>query len=790
MDINSVVFPNRLASKEEKLKPSYGLAFARAIYQEYKTANYSIYNKIGRFVENRKYAEGLQSIEKFKDILDLNGDASYLNLDFQSVSLVPKFVNIIVGELTDQEYSIQANAVDEKSAKKLEDLKDKLYMNLILGDVSKKLEETSGISLVDKSLPVPEDEEDLNVYADTTLKLAVEAALEVCLKYIFNANEYDDVLKERIIRDLITLKMCATKEYFDENDDIRMRYVDPANLVVPYTVDPYFRDLEYTGEVHKMTFTQFVELTGGKLSKEEYEDVYKKVGGNVQQLNLSEEHGRYYINNSGLYGNYKDYYLTVLDFEFASNNHNITKEKTYVTETDFLLKDRNQDYVPPKDSKYKKEVISKSYRVYYEGSWVVGSDCIFNYGLQKNMSRPKSGNSYSAKPKSRYNIIAPNIFDTENKSIVEQMIPFDDQISLANLKLQQAMIKARPSGIAVDASALEEVLRGKGNDYLDPLEVIKIFDQTGNIFYRSQSLDGDEGMINQKPIFDLPNGLHQSALSFITIYNHNLDMIRNVTGINEMRDGSTPNSKSLVGVQKLSVLHSRNSTKFLNDAYLYMFKSLAKGAALMLQTSALKNGLKRYSLAIGKESLDILEIVKDLPYIELGIDVNVLPDAEERAYLDGLIQAALTNGSIELEDAMMIRDVSKVSIKKATHLLRKLRKDKAKQEMEKSAALQQQNAQTQIQSAQAAMQGELAIIQAKHQAKMEEISLEYNMKKEIVLLTGKVDAELELVKSEEKKEQIDEAMEKNLDDTSLKGGMKQPQVFSKPTKNFNTKSFD
>ena len=774
-------FPDLLASNDEKASKKFGVNYAKAIWSRYLYADFSIYQKIGRFVENRKYAEGLQSIDKYKDMLDIKGDTSYLNLDFQSVSVIPKFVNLVIGEMINQEFKIQCNALDESSMKDYEEQKRKIYANMLMKDFSDKMEEMTGLGLVDKSIPVPKDKEEADIFIDTTLKQAVEIAMEVCIQFVNDSNNFDKEIKERIIRDLIVLKIAATREYFDENDDIRVRYVDPVNLVLPYSTSPYYREAEYIGEVKKMSFHELMELAGDQFTKEQWEEIKNQIGNSPSSYTLREENGRYY--NGNTYGGNKnsDFYVTVLDFEFRSNNHKVTYEKKYINDDNFFLNKKSPDYIPNPDSKTKKEVFSNSYQVFYEGMWIVGTEYIMNYGLQKNMKREKTPTgAYSGKAKSRYNIIAPNIYDGENKSLVETMIPHDDQIMLAFLKLQQALIKARPAGISVDAGALENVLYGKGEEFMDPQEIVEIFDQTGNLYYRSESLEGDGGVIyNQKPIQELANGLSQSAMSFVAIYQHNLDMIRNITGINEFRDGSTPDSKTLSGVMKSSVSMSRNSSRFLNEAFLWLFGQTAKGIALMVQLKSMADGLKGFELALGKESIDVLEITDKLSFSTLGIEIVPLPDAEERSYLDQLIEKAITAGSIELEDAMQIRDVAKVNVKKATHLLKKLRKDKQEQDMKMAEHNSQLNMQSQTQSAMAIKQAEMQLKQMEHQFELEKMQVEFNFKMQLAKLEGRIDAEIEMVKGEEKMEQIKAAMEADMDDSEAKG-TRQPSIFSLP----------
>ena len=775
-------FPDKTLSPEEKSEPKYGLDYAKAIYSNYKVQDYSIYNRVSRFVELRKAAEGLQSIDKFKDLMDMSGDTSYLNMDWQSVSCIPKFVNIIVGEMINQEFAVKANALDESSIKKLEEEKNKIYANLIMAEFSKEVERETGIPLVDKGIPVPKDLKDADVLIETTLKQAVEIAAEVSIKYVLNCNNFDQEVKERIIRDLIVIKICAVRSYFDENNDIRLRYVDPANLVLPYSNDPYFRDTEYVGEIKKMNFHDFCALVGEEMTYDKYCEIAKKVGKQTISANaLSEENGRYYNSTypSGFIAD--DFYIEVLDFEFRSSNHKMTYEKKYINKNNYFLNKKRSGYETPKYSKKQREVITKTVEVFYEGLWVIGCDYVFKYGLQENMSRPKKGGAYASEVKSRYNIVAPNIYDMRNKSLVETMIPHDDQMILSYLKLQQAMIKARPSGLAVDASSLEGVLKGRGENYLNPMEIVEIFDQTGNLYYRTEEAEFG-GMINQKPIQELANGLKAEALNFTHIYNQNLEMIRTITGINEARDGSTPSSKALVGVQKMAVNMSRNSTRSLNEAYLYIYKTLSENICLMVQNKAIADGLKGFEMALGKEVVDVVNIVKDLSLAELGIEIDILPDADELAQLDVLIEKAITAQSIELEDAMEIRDVARVNLKKATQLLKKRRKEKEEQDMAKTQAASQANAQAQIQSAQAAMQSEAQLKQMEHQMKMEELQLEYQLKIQLeqakAQVNGMVKAETAILESDEKVRQIREAKKVNIDDTALGGGVREPKTFS------------
>ena len=762
MNDNIFKFPSRYASKEEKADKSYGLRYARAIYDVYTKDTFSLFSKKDKFVRNRKYAEGTHSIDKFKDLLGLNGDQSYLNLDFSPVPIIPKFVDLLVGEMMNQEFRITAEAIDDRSLTQFDEMKSKLYANFILRDVNKDIEAMTGMPVVDKSVPTMENEEQIHSYLKNTYKQASEKAIELALSFVLQNNDIKE-LKKRVIRDLVVLKWGATKTYYDSNYDIKMAYVDPRNLVIPYTTRPDCSDLEYAGEVVKMSFHE-LRLRNQTLTDDELLDIVKTYGRNSHGYSVDalSEKGAYYYNDSRSLENFDDFYIDVLDFEFQSSNFDLTYEKKYYQEDGFYLNRKSRDYEPNKDSKKRIEVIRKELEVYYDGLWIVGSNYVMNYGLRKNMPRPKMNEAYSSKTCSRFTIYAQDIYDMDNKSIVERMIPHADQIQLIHLKIQQFIAKAKPAGLMIDVSGLENVVMGKGDGAISPLELTEIYDQTGNYYYRGTDSEGQT--MQRNPIMPAPNGLNIGEIQgFISLYNYHLDMIRTVSGVNEFRDGSTPDNRTLVGVQKMAIGTSRNTTRPLNEAFLSIMERMVTHASLMLQLKAkwYPNGLKGFIPALGKETVDILEINKEISNATLGIKISLMPDIEEIQQMYMEVERAIANGNIDLEDAFEIRDVLKTNTKVAIDLLKEKRRKKMEADEQKSLMLQQANAEAQTQSAMAAAQAELQLIQAKNQAKMAEIQLEYQFKLQLAGITVEGDILKEEARGEEKIKQI--KFEKALD---------------------------
>jgi len=164
-------------------------------------------------------------------------------------------------------------------------------------------------------------------------------------------------------------------------------------------------------------------------------------------------------------------------------------------------------------------------------------------------------------------------------------------------------------------------------------------------------------------------------------YNHYLDMIRAVTGLNEARDGTTPDPNSLVGVQKLAALNSNTATRHILQASLYITKTLAECLVIrtadVLQYADFKD---EFAMQIGKYNLQILEDIKNLYLYDFGIFIEMSPDEEEKAMLEQNIQMALSKENISLEDAIDIREIH--NLKMANQLLKLKRKQKQDKEQQ------------------------------------------------------------------------------------------------------------
>ena len=712
-------FPNPLASREEKLEKAYGLQYMKEMYREWENDGAGVNlmsTRNQRYKRYREYAEGMQSVDQYKELVGANGDSSYLNLNWEVVPIIPKFVDVLVGGLTNQDYSIKCTAIDPISVDKKHQDKFKTLTKMDLKDFAHEAAGLTGLPLDEDFKNLPEDRDELDLFMELNYKQATEIAMEQGIELTMYLNDWEEI-KKRIIRDLVVLDIGIAKTGV-ENGKITVRYVDPVNFVSSHSSNPDFRNMEYAGEIIYVTIHDLKRMAGDEFTDEEYEEIAMSVlgkHGNPAKLSLSS------VNYNGYEVNeYDTYKLALLDgvFKCTDKMHYEKKNNKY---GGYSVNKKNSTYKPPKNPRYKREQMNTYVEMIYKGKWICGTDFIFDYGVADNIVRPKSNLSKALMP---YAVYAPNIINMNNKGMVERMIPFADQIQLAHLKIQHLISKVKPQGSAIELGAIENVGKGDGGTFT-PLEVQDIYQQTGNLYYRLQQDDGSPG--NANPITELRGGIGGALQELISIYQYNLQMIRDVTGINEVRDASQPDKESLVGVQKMALLASNNATRWLNQAFLSITKNIAKSVALRVQDLVeYKGAYKGYVQAVGEYNMKAIEVTKDVTLADFGIMIEPLPDDEEKALLEQNIQVSIQQQALRIEDAILIRTIP--NIKLANQMLILRRKKYQKEQQETAMANAQANAQQQQMSIQAKAQADAQMKQMEAQAEMEKMQMEFQLK--------------------------------------------------------------
>ena len=727
-------FPSQIASDKEKASNDYGLKVARAIEHEWfkrDSGSTRFYSNRDEFHRLRLYARGEQSVKKYKDELSINGDLSYLNLDWKPVPIIPKFVDIVVNGMSDRLYDIKAFSQDPSSVKQRTDYVEGIVEDMQTKEISDQIQAQLGVNVYNNDpSKLPESEEELSLHMQLEYKQSIEIAEEQAINTVMNSSNYD-LTQRRINYDLTTIGIGCVKNEFNKSQGIKVKYVDPADVVYSYTTSPYFDDIYYVGEVRSVTINelkqQFPELT-----EEDLKELTK------QGVQTASSHNRHINDDAVMDANT----IQVLYFNYKTYNNEVFKIKKTASGADKAIP-KNDQFNPPKDGRSLFEKQSRSIEVVYDGAFVLGTQKLLKWELAKNMVRPKSD---TTRVMLNYHVVAPRMYKGRIESLVSRITGFADMIQLTHLKLQQVMARMIPDGVYLDADGLAEIDLGNGTNY-NPQEALNMFFQTGSVIGRSMTQDGDFNS-GKVPIQELTsNGGNNKIGSLINTYNYYLQMIRDVTGLNEARDGSTPDKNALVGVQKLAAANSNTATRHILQSSLYLAAKTAEAISLrisdVLEYSPTRDA---FISSIGRFNVGTLDDIKNMHLHDFGIFIELSPDEEEKGRLENNIQQALAKDQIYLEDAIDIREIKNVKL--ANQLLKVRRRKKLQQDQEAKQANIQAQANANMQSTQASAQMEMQKNQAISQQKAE---------------LAQVEADLDLRKLQTEKELKKELMKYEFD---------------------------
>jgi len=730
--INSF-FPSQVASDAEKMSEEYGLRVGRAIQDEWfksDSGTTRFRSNQNTFHRLRLYARGEQSIQKYKDELSINGDLSYLNIDWKPVPIIPKFVDIVVNGISGRSFDIKAYSQDPYGVYQRSQYLESIIRDIQSKEINEFVQSEFGINLFENSPEtLPESKEELELHMQLTYKQAVELAEEQAINVLLEGNHYN-LTRKRVYYDLTTIGIGAVKNRFSKSEGIVVEYVDPANLVWSYTESPYFDDIYYVGEVRDVHINEL---------KKQFPDLTNEDLNSIAKTGY--QNNQFYDRTLTNYSESDSNTVQVLYFNYKTYMNEVYKVKETATgATKILMRDDTFD--PPVEvleQKFGK--MSRSLEVLYEGVLILGTDYLLQWELAKNMMRPKSDET---KVLMHYSMCAPRMYKGKIESLVSRITGFADMVQLTHLKLQQVMSRMVPDGVYLDADGLAEVDLGNGTNY-NPQEALNMFFQTGSVIGRSFTQDGDMNP-GKIPIQEIQSGSGgQKLQSLISTYNYYLQMIRDVTGLNEARDASTPDSRSLVGIQKIAAANSNTATRHILDGGLYITSHLAECLSLRISDVIEFAPTKEaFIQKIGGHNVGTLEEMGNLHMRDFGIYITLEPDEEEKQLLENNIQTALSAGLIDLDDAIDIRQIPNLKLGNQVLKIRRKRKVERDQQLQQQniQAQAQANAQAQQVAAQAEVQKKQALVET--DAELERIKNELEIQK----LQAEVEAKKELMAQE------------------------------------------
>ena len=739
-------FPSQIASDIEKQSLEYGLKVGKAIESEWfdKDSGSNRYrsNEIN-FHRLRLYARGEQSIQKYKDELSINGDLSYLNLDWKPVPIIPKFVDIVVNGISERTYDVKAYSQDPYGVEKRTDYMETILADMETRELAQFSKQAFGIDITDTPEDeLPETREELDLHMQLTYKQAVELAEEQAINTILETNKYD-LTRKRVNYDLAVLGMGAVKNTFSKSEGVKVDYVDPANLVYSHTDSPYFEDVYYVGEVKVIPMNE-LKKEFPDLSQEDLEEIMQQPHNNKNGYSRTHLNDNYVDTNQ----------IEVLYFNYKTYMNEVYKVKTLGSGASKIIV-KDDSFNPPQELVEQNfERVARSIEILYEGVLILGTKKLLKWQIAKNMVRPKSDNT---KVKLNYSIVAPRMYNGKIESLVSRITGFADMIQLTHLKLQQVLSRMIPDGVYLDADGIAEVDLGNGTNY-NPQEALNMFFQTGSIIGRSLTADGDMNP-GKVPIQEIASGNGGAKMqSLIQTYNYYLQMIRDVTGLNEARDGSTPSKDALVGVQKLAAANSNTATRHILQSSLFLTSELAECVSLrvsdIIEYSPTRDA---FIQSIGVHNVATLEEMSNLHIHDFGIFIELTPDDEEKQILENNIQAAVAQKGIDIEDAIDLREIKNIKLANQLLKIRRKKKQERDQQMQERniQAQAEANAQAQQVAAQAEVQKQQALIQInseleklKGQIDSQKMQQEVAAKKELMQLEFQMNMQLKQMEVE------------------------------------------
>jgi len=781
-------FPSQAVSDGEKRSDDYGLQVAKAIEQDWFNRD----GNVGRFYQSsnqynmlRLYARGEQSIGKYKDEFSVNGDLSYLNLDWKPVPIIPKFVDIVVNGMQDRLFSIKAVGQDPLATDRKTKFVKGIERDLAAAELLKVMEAELGQA----PRTVPEDElplnsEEFQLYMQLNYKQGIEIAEEQAINNVFLTNKYKNI-KKRIDYDLATIGIGAGKCTFNNTDGIKLNYVDPANLIWSYTEDPDFTDCYYFGEVKRVKLNE-LKKEFPETSNEEFRELAR------QSYDWTS-----YNDNTNAQNNNDDNIVSVLYFNWKTWENNVYKIKETSTGANKAIK-KDDTFDPPKDQRSRFEKVAEAVEVVYEGVLILGSNTLLKWEKASNMIRPNSNTNLVLM---NYVVSAPRIYRGAINSLVSKMMPYADLIQLTHLKMQQAIQKMTPSGVYLDADGLAEIDLGNGTNY-NPQEALNMYFQTGSIIGRSLTVDGEQN-IGKVPITELPGGGGGQVQILVGAYNQYIQMMRDITGLNEARDGSDPDPKALVGVQKLAAANSNVATRHILDSSMSITTRLAESIALRFKDVLEYHPTKEaFISAIGPFSVGSLEEMKNMHLHDFGIFLELEPDEAEKAMLEANIQAALSQGSIFLEDAIDVREIKNVQLANQLLKYRRIKKQQVDQQQAQAASAAQAEAQGQAQvvvenakaqAEQVKTESKIQYRQADIEFEIKKLEVEARTKRELMQFEYELNVKLKELELQAQKELVEKQSETQKDVAAMKtstASLSGPPDSGKPAKSFESKGND
>jgi len=693
----------------KKLEKTYGVTISKALQANVLASRDSYFQKrFESWKSSRAIAKGEQDMNEFKDYMRIQGNQAFINLDWTSPKIAPKFIEVMLGGFMSLRERPTVTAIDDISLDRKEREKLDAKYRMKEKDAIAQFEQMGGVQLEDSNAFIPEDEDELTLYFDLEYRLPEEILFETLLSKILDDNQYT-VLKRKLLKDIIEVNFACTKIYRDANNNIRIKRCEPEYVVHNlFTTDNGMDELAYIGEYYGMKIIDIRRRY--KLDEKTLFALAQKSTTDPKGIRGSMYMERFQWMDSRPYD---DYSVLVFDFDVRNtdNCYHVVKQDSYGQPN------VKQKKAKPENLGDKAKLIAQEKQNIYSGVWVVDTDIMLEWGLTKDRISPYQSVNEAL---FRYSVIVPNNDGGLVPSLVDRMKTSIRQMTIIRLKIQQLIAKMRPAGLLIDVDGLDNIDIGLGGT-VTGIQLQAIYDQTGNVYYRSRGDDPDEKRL--PPFQELRNDGNVTQLqALIAQYNFELENLRAETGVNEFRDGSNTRPRMGVKVTQTLTEASNNATDFIYAAHTQLWRDTLNKVC-MLKWDDVVFKAHEYKEYAGYQ-MSVLDMT-------FQVSVDMLPTEEEKQKLEELIATAVSSQQLDFEQAFRVRQISARNYKLAELYLAKMTKKNRKQAAEDQERNSRLNAEAQVQSAEAKFKGDAQLKDIENQREV---------------IKGSSDKELALVK--------------------------------------------
>jgi hypothetical protein len=692
-----------------KLDMSFGKKVAESIYSTIFGNQSYYWLRNNRFKKNRQIATGKIDMSVYMDRLEMNGKSNYVNINWKPILIGNTIISRLVGQWMARNEKIKVTAVDAMSVSEKKEKADEAEYYFQNQDFLSELTEQSGVPMIPEGQFVAEDKDELDRWVIEFNNLPEEIKFSLGCNNILSACGWFSVLKEKILHDSATTGLIGTYTWLDENGEVHVDWVRPENIIYSYSDYPDFRDTTYRGQIKSIKISElrakYGAQYGGTLTEEQIFEIAQK-SKNYQltdKIRWTQDWNVSYMRP------YDEWNVDILCFElksFDSNGYLVTKTKNY---NNTII--RKSPSKPEKIDDNQEYLEEKKWNI-YEGVYCPTARMMLKWKIKTNMIRPQD-------PKEIGNVEFSYSFymyqqqEMRNVATAEKIEEPIEQMILSRLKIQQLVAKMVPSGAAIDIDAMQELDLGLG-DFSKPIDIQKIWEQTGKLYYRGRDAEGNRIPV---PITELANsGFAPQLNALVELYRFHYQVLKDELGDdpNLLQQAATPR----VAVQNIDSAKqlSNNSTGYVYDAFLYLMEDTARKVACLLNTSVTHAG-KAY-----REMFD----PQDVKQRNFLAKVEMLPNQFEIDKLEAMMNNAISSTPLLTVylDPFKIMRIARENVQLAEMYFRQGQKRFIKAEQEKAAQNAQMNNEANQQSIQLKSEADESIEKKKSESRQKEMVIQ------------------------------------------------------------------